>query len=45
VASRILGVYLRAVEQERKLRELEDLIPRIEALEKPAKGRETSRWG
>jgi len=34
VASRIFGVYLRAVEQERKVRELEDLLPRIEALEK-----------
>jgi len=46
VASRILGVYLRAVEQERKVRELEDLLSRIEALEKRQRqeGR-ADRWG
>ena len=33
VASRILGVFLRAVEQERRVRELEDLMPRLEAIE------------
>jgi hypothetical protein len=36
VASRILGVYLRAVEQERKLREQEEILERIEALEQRA---------
>jgi hypothetical protein len=46
VASRVLGVYLRAVEQERKLRELDDLIPRIEALEERLKQEGGSRrWG
>src|SRR5687768_5924918 len=34
VASRILGVYLRAVEQQRKQQELDELIPRIEAIER-----------
>ncbi len=38
VAARILGVYLRAVEQERKLREQEDVLQRIEALEQRAQG-------
>jgi hypothetical protein len=33
VASRILGVYLRAVEQERKIREQDEILVRIEALE------------
>jgi flagellar motility protein MotE (MotC chaperone) len=37
VASRILGVYLRAVEQERKLKEQEEILERIEALERRAK--------
>jgi len=37
VASRILGVYLRAVEQERKIREQEEVLVRIEALEQRAK--------
>jgi hypothetical protein len=37
VASRILGVYLRAVEQERKLREQEEVLERIEALEQRAR--------
>jgi ATP-dependent Zn protease len=36
VASRILGVYLRAVEQERKLREQEEILERIEVLEQRA---------
>jgi len=36
VASRILGVYLRAVEQERKVREQEEILGRIEALERRA---------
>ena len=33
VASQVLNVYLRAVEQERKIKETEDLEDRIEALE------------
>ena len=37
VASRILGVYLRAVEQERKIKEAEELEERITALEERAK--------
>jgi hypothetical protein len=46
VAARIFGVYLRAVEQERKVRELEDLLPRIEALEKRQRQEGgTGRWG
>ena len=36
VSSRILGVYLRAVEQERKLREQEEILERIDALEQRA---------
>src|SRR5215212_2886218 len=36
VASRILGVYLRAVEAERKVREQEEILGRIEALERRA---------
>jgi len=39
VASRILGVYLRAVEQERKVREQEEVLERIEALERRAQPR------
>src|SRR5829696_3996008 len=34
VAAQILGVYLRAVEQERKQREFDDLERRLEAVEK-----------
>jgi hypothetical protein len=33
VAARIYGVYLRAVEQERRVREQDELLARIEALE------------
>jgi flagellar motility protein MotE (MotC chaperone) len=44
VASRILGVYLRAVEQERKLKEQEEILERIEALERRAKQGGHRRW-
>ena len=37
VAGRILSVYLRAVEQERKLREQEEVLERLEALEQKAR--------
>jgi hypothetical protein len=37
VAARILSVYLRAVEQERKLREQEEVLERLEALEQKAR--------
>ena len=40
VAAQVLGVYLRAVEQERKQRELEELEERLEAVEGVLKGRE-----
>ncbi len=45
VAGQLLNYSLGALRMELKAEEVEDLIPRIEALEKPAKGRETSRWG
>jgi hypothetical protein len=38
VASRILGVFLRAVEQERKIIEQEEVLERIEALEQRTGG-------
>ena len=38
VASRILGVYLRAVDAERKVREQEEVLERIEALEQRTQG-------
>src|SRR5215212_10080972 len=38
VASRILAVYLRAVEAERKLKEQEEILERIEALEQRREG-------
>jgi len=44
VASRILGVYLRAVEQERKVREQEEVLERIEALEARAEQGGQRRW-
>ena len=40
VAAQVLGVYLRAVEQERRQRELEELEARLEAVEGVLKGRE-----
>jgi hypothetical protein len=45
VASRILGVYLRAVEAERKVREQEEILERIEALEAKARQGGQRRWG
>ena len=39
VANHILNTVIRAIEQERKLRELEELSGRIEALEEVLKGR------
>ena len=44
VASRILAVYLRAVEAERKLKEQEEILERIEALEQKREGGRR-RWG
>lgn len=43
VASRILGVYLRAVEQERKQIEQDEILERIEAVESAQQG--GKRWG
>jgi hypothetical protein len=43
VASRILSVYLRAVEQERKQLEQDEILERIEELERAHK--EGRRWG
>ena len=42
VAARILGVYLRAAEQERKVQE--EILERIEALEQKREGGRR-RWG
>ena len=44
VASRILAVCLRAVEAERKVREQEQVLERIEALEQRSQGGRR-RWG
>jgi hypothetical protein len=44
VASRILGVYLRAAEQERKQREQEEILERIEALELKARQVGNRAW-
>ena len=41
VANQILNTLIRAVEQERKLRELGELAERLEALEEVLKGRKT----
>jgi hypothetical protein len=41
VANQIFNTVLRAVEQERKMRELEELAERLEALEQVLKGRRT----
>ena len=39
VANQLLNTYLRAAEQERKARELEEIAGRLEALEEVLKGR------
>jgi hypothetical protein len=44
VAGQLLNIKLRAIEQERKLRETEDLEARIEALER-AQREGGRRWG
>jgi tRNA(Glu) U13 pseudouridine synthase TruD len=44
VASRILAVYLRAVEAERKLKEQEEILERLERLEQRSQGGRR-RWG
>jgi hypothetical protein len=45
VASRILGVYLRAVEQERKQVEQDDILQRLDALERRRAREGGRRWG
>ena len=48
VAAQVLGVYLRAVEAERKMRETEELEKRLEELEELLKRQRqegASRWG
>jgi len=48
VAAQVLGVYLRAVEAERKMRETEELEKRLEELEQLLKRQRqegASRWG
>jgi hypothetical protein len=45
VASQILNVYLRAIELERKVKEQEEILDRIEALEQSAEAKGGSRWG
>jgi hypothetical protein len=45
VASRILAVYLRAVEAERKVREQEEILERIEALEAKERQGGQRQWG
>ena len=45
VASQILNVYLRAIELERKVKEQEEILDRIEALERSAEAKGGSRWG
>ena len=44
VAGQLIGVRLRLMEQERKIRETEELESRIEELEEAASGR-SQRWG
>ncbi len=41
VANQILNTLIRAIEQERKVREMEELAERLEALEQVLKGRRT----
>ena len=45
VASQILNVYLRAIELERKVKEQEEILDRIEALEQSAESKGGGRWG
>jgi hypothetical protein len=46
VASQILNVYLRAIELERKVKEQEEILERIQALEQSAEtAKGGSRWG
>jgi hypothetical protein len=45
VASRILAVFLRAVEQERKVKELEDVLPRLAEIERRLDAEGGRRWG
>jgi hypothetical protein len=42
VVNQILNTMIRAIEQERKLRELEDVAARLEALEEILKGRKSA---
>jgi hypothetical protein len=44
VANQLINTRLRAIEQERKIRETEDLEARIEALER-AQGQKGAKWG
>ncbi len=45
VASQVLNVYLRAIELERKVKEQEEILERIESLEQSAEAKGGSRWG
>ncbi len=45
VANQLINTRLRAIEQERKIRETEDLEARIEALERAQQKGGTRRWG
>jgi hypothetical protein len=45
VANQLLNTRLRAIEQERKIRETEDLEARIEALERSQRKGGNRRWG
>ena len=45
VAAQVLGVYIRAVEQDRKVKETEELEERIEALERTQEQKRGGRWG
>ena len=45
VVATIWGVYLRAVQTELKVKEVEDLLPRLEELEQALESRKGERWG
>jgi hypothetical protein len=45
VAAQVLGVYIRAVEQERRIREQDELLERLNLLEEAQKKGERSLWG
>lgn len=45
VANQLINTRLRAIEQERKIRETEDLEARIEALERSQQKGGNRRWG